>query len=278
MDKITTRIAAISAFTLLFSGQALAALPTLAWCNGCTDSQKKNKAAEYPIGTTVYVGDVTNRSQKGFFIDQGWTETQPTQPYAKPTPFTPAPPQSDVISAMMEFYNITPAGWSKAIDYNYPVSNINVYKVVNPGPNQNNLTDWVGRQPYTQSLEVRAGILAIGSTFTPAKSSELPKTTFEIEFTDGSTITVEADYSGRTPRYKVKLNTGRDSHNNDVLSTPDGMGHGHEFDFSGPGNPSDYANWLYQMGTFLHYDVPVSPGSFWACTNSPAGLHCVHPY
>jgi len=269
------KMAAFFVFAFAVNAPALAALPSLVWCNGCSDAQKKTMASDSAIGTTVYVGDLVNRNVNGYFIDQAWTEDNPAQLVKKPTRFTPVAPQLDAVNGLIEFYQMTPVGWKKAADYNYPNSNINVYDVVNNGPDQRDLTIWVGGQPYSKSLEVRGEIFGITNMFSIGDASKLPSVDFVITFTDGSEITVTVDYSGRTPTYKVKPNSGWDSHHNPVLTSPSNTPV--VFRFTGPGNPNDYNDWLFQMH-LLNYDVPVGPGSYWACTNSAAGYHCVHPY
>ncbi len=65
------RIAAFFVFAFAVSAPALAALPTLQWCDNCTDLQKKTKALESAIGTTVYVGDVVNRNANAYLSGPG---------------------------------------------------------------------------------------------------------------------------------------------------------------------------------------------------------------
>jgi hypothetical protein len=250
------------------------------WCNNCTDPQKKSLAATYPIGTTVFVGDPLHQTYKGWFIDQGWTETQPAQSYPLPTAQTATPQQENMIVAAMQFYNVAPVGWHKAIDFNYvPYSNsTNVYNIVNPGNNQNVFLNHVLMSNQIQIDLFMNTMFGIGNMFNISTPS-IPLVYVTVYFWDGSYVTVVIDSSHTTQEATVKDNSGIDSHQNTVLSHAPPSGTTYTFQFNQvPGtNPNDYQNWLNQM-TYIGYGIPVSPGTFWACTSSPAGLHCIHPY
>lgn len=269
------KIAAFLSLAFAFGAPALAIPPTLVWCNNCTDLQKRAMALESPIGTTVYVGDLVHRNENAYYIDSAYNEENPPRLVKVPERFTPVAPQTGMIDALIDFYYVGTPGWQKAGSFQYPSNSINVYDVVDTGPDQNNLTDWVSRQPGTVPVELLDRLAQLATVLKIADLNAVPKTTYTITFTDGSSIKVTVDYGSTNPEYVVVANSGRDSHNNTVLSN-----HSNNlvrFDFSGPGNFNDFNDWLSRMG-LLGYSIPVTPGAYWACTNSAAGYHCVHPY
>jgi len=266
-------------FLASFALSAHATKPSLLWCDSCSIPQQKAAALTRPEGETVYVGDVVNRTLSAYVItvtsyDDSYN---PPRPIIRAVPTALTSPYNDVGNALITFYNTTPVGWTKRLDLNYgPYSmSTNVYDVVTPGTNQNVMLDWVSHQQGPLFQQLDNSLLSIFAAFRVIDATKLPNVTFVIHFNDGSKITVTVDFSTTPPTYKVVQNSGIDSHHNTVPSTlPNGS---LLFSFAGPGNPTDQQDWI-QLMTRFGYDIPISPGAYWACTNSPAGLHCVHPY
>jgi len=271
-----------AAALISLSGQALATtLPTLVWCNNCTDAQKKNVAATYPIGTTVFVGDPQNQNYKGWYIDQGWTETQPAQSFPKPTATTATPEENDRIVAVMQFYNLAPVGWQKSISVNYTQFNSagNVYNYVNPGNSQNVMLSNVLGSTTVTALLLANMSSGIGAFF-HITGPQVPVIQITVTFWDGSTLTVAIDTTHVTPAASVVDNSGVDSHENTVLSKkpPDGTTYTFQFLQATNTNPNDYQSWLNQM-QLIGYTFATGPATYWACTVIPgSGMHCIHQY
>ncbi len=269
MDRTTTfttlMAAGIAAAT--FDAAALAELPTLTWCSGCTDAHKRDIAAAYPEGTVVFIGDRISGDVQGYTVDRGWLESKPTA-----TAFKPVPPHSDKIRAMGTFYNLPPVGWAKAVTLHYPDTDVNVYSVVNISPAWNSMTRWISAQPEMFTLSVREGIYGASAYFKLADAIQQPSVDVQIVFTDDSRIRLAVDYSLGDPEYTAEPDSAMDSHRNPVMSATSSRPY--EFDFSGPGNPTDYEKWLNQM-TLLHFGIPPEGVERWACSSAPAN-RCIH--
>jgi hypothetical protein len=266
------------ALVLLLGGtaaQAATIKPTLMWCDGCTAPQKRSMAGTRPIGETVYIGDNTANSFSAYFVDLLLDDSyNPPRQVKSPHLTTLDPSYNDLDDALLDFYDHAPVGWHKSLQATYPVTPINVYDVVVVGPAQNNLLDWVSNDVGMIMNQIPIRIEQMLSFFTIADASKMPSIRVTVTFTDGSKIDVDVDYSTTNPDFKVVENSGRDSHNNVVLSRRTSAPT--NFDFSGSGNPSDYLDWVHWMQQ-LGYGIPVSQGMTWACTQDPAnGLHCVH--
>lgn len=277
--KMCKRI--LIAMALLFCMSAAsvdAAQPILAWCDGCTDSQKRAKAEAQPEYATVYVGDVTSSTNgvRAYFVNVLVDDAyNPPRRVKRAVAASMEPEYDDLTHALINFHNAAPVGWQKSLEIDqYPNTGINVYDVVNMGQNQNTLTDWLSTQPYAVAMDINRATAGFVDMFTWVDASKLPEVEFEIYFSDGSKINVKANYRSRITKYTVVPNSGRDSHNNTVLSSPSSAPV--QFNFNGPGNPNDEDDWRQQMN-LLGYNVPVEQGHVWACTKDPAnGTHCVH--
>jgi hypothetical protein len=262
--------AVVTTLTVMYASHAMAVTQTaLVWCDACTEAQKQTAARNQTPDQVVYVGDLSARNVRAYYV---WLESDDshTPPvrvkHADPTALQ-APYQS-AAGALIDFYFASPVGFKKQVTFNYPDQNTNVYDVVISGPDQNNLTDWVSRQSYSVSVEIRDRLVNVGSIFHISDASRIPTVEFTIGFTDGSYIDVQVDLSATNPRYKVVANSGRDSHNNNVLSTPSSAPQ--KFNFSSPGNVSDAADWLRQMG-YLGYSGGGGGGGVWVCTMKGGG-------
>jgi len=224
-------------------------------------------AAAYPEGTIVFIGDRISGDVRGYTVHRDWLESKPTA-----TAFKAVPPRSDKIRAIGAFYNLPPEGWRKEVTLRYPETDVNVYSVVNIGPAWNILTRWNSAQPKMVALSVRDGIYGASSYFKLADATQEPGVVLQMVFSDDSRIRLAVDYSQGRPEFAAEPNLAIDSHRNPVM--PATSDRPHEFDFDGPGNPTDYENWLKQM-TLLHFVIPPERGERWACGSAPAN-RCFH--
>jgi len=250
------------------------AKPVLLWCDSCTDDQKKGMALAQNVGDVVYIGDVIGRTFKAYKVFLTFDDF-----YNPPLRIKNAPEISidseyaDTLAALLDFFAYAPAGWTKNLEMNYPDVNVNVYDVVFRGPKQNTLLDWVAGAGSANLNDIADRLISVASAFRLVDHTKIPKITYVITFWDGSKITVAVDFSAENAVYEVVQDSGRDSHNNTVLSVPSNSPIW--FDFTGPGNPTDRDMWQSIMQ--LHgYGIPVQQGVMYACTRDPGnGLHCV---
>ncbi|TLY50195.1 MAG: hypothetical protein E6K53_11335 [Gammaproteobacteria bacterium] len=233
-------------------------------------------------------------------------------------PVSGTSPYQDVGNSLIAFYYSAPVGWSKSyaadLDGNvaassallavkaqaaksttvrvtnrsgakpqglyspYPNSNINVYDIINPGVGQNNLTDWASGLAGTFMNGFGQDLVNLAATFKLADLSHDYKIEIQINFNDGSHITLKEDFSTTNPKITVDPTSGRDSHNNNVPSMTDPNAGISTYDFSGPGNPTDYWNWRSQMALlgFQISDTPSSGTHGWACTVTGSGPSAVY--
>ena len=250
------------------------AKPVLLWCDSCTDDQKKGMALAQNVGDVVYIGDVIGRTFKAYKVFLTFDDF-----YNPPLRIKNAPEISidseyaDTLAALLDFFAYAPAGWTKNLAMDYPNQNINVYDIVLDGtPAQNNLLDWVAGAGGSQANEIADRLISLASTFRIVDQTKVPKMTVVVTFWDGSKITISVDYSVTNAEYKVVPNSGRDSHNNTVLSAASGSPVGGTF--TGIGNPTDHQRWISWM-QLLGYGIPVTNGASYACTRDPVnGLRC----
>lgn len=251
--------------------------PTLLWCDSCTAPQKRAKAATQPFGTIVYVGDVNQDTFVAYSVDMMYDDAySPPRQVKTVHAITPDSALQWIEDGLLAFYHAAPVGWQKSMVVDYPIAyDVNVYNVVAPGPAQNRMLDWAADSLGAWLNDVSVRTEQITSFFRLVDASKAPKITSTVRFADGSTIRIGVDYSATEAEFFVVDDSGRDSHHNTVLSrrrdTPV------NFNFSGPGNPNDFASWNLWM-QLLGYGVPVGPGAIWWCTSDPTfGLHCIHP-
>ena len=263
-------IAGFSILAAACANYAMATAVPIVWCDGCSDPQKNVKALSQPEGV-VYIGDVIGRNLHAYDVWSDIDDSQtPPRRIKYADPIALAAPYQDAGNALIEFYNISPMGMQKNIGFNYPDPNTNVYSVAIAGARQNNLTDWVSNQPYAVSVELRDRLENVGSIFHIADGTRIPTIEFTITFTDGSRIDVKVDLSASNPHYTVVLNSGRDSHNNNVLSTV--SPNPQQFGFSGPGNTNDFQNWLNQMNALGYVVGAGGRLDNWVCTMRGGGV------
>lgn|GEM_PF-4270166 len=255
-------------FGLVIACSTQAATPLL-WCDNCTDAQKEDMAKTQPPNTSVYIGDVVKRVVYAYNVyidvDDG---VRPPRRYKVADRFTPPADYAAAAMSYVNFYNAAPQGWQKSqqVHYDGPGSGDRIaYDVVNPSPAQNDLLDWAADNTSFVTQVVDNMSLFI--------TGVVPKEQYEIVFWDGSRITIERDVKNMLVKYEVVQDSGRDSHNNTILSksrdTPV------QFSFIGPGNPKDPSRWAGQM-TLLGYSGMSAHGGAWACTKSAAGHICTY--
>ena len=265
----------VFALVLFAVSPAVFAKPLLLWCDSCTNDQKKGMALAQAVGEVVYVGDVIGRTFKAYRVSIRLDDhyNPPLQIKIAPE-ISIDPAYQDLLDGLQDFFAYSPAGWQKNLAENYPNQNINVYDVVLGGtPAQNNLLDWVAGLGGSQSNDIADRLISFASTFRIVDQTKVPKISVVVTFWDGSKITVSVDYSTTNAEYKIVPNSGRDSHNNTVLSTSTGSPVGATF--TGIGSPTDHQRWIAWM-QLLGYGIPVTNGASYACTTDPVnGLHCV---
>lgn len=204
--------------------------------------------------------------------------------YTPPKETTHADPQptdswhTEVGLQLINFYLATPKGFRKSLDISYPPASINVYNVIFAGPSQNKLTDYVSQLIEPMFEEFTASIIYIVSAFKVVESSKVPAIEIAVQFTDGSHIDVLVEYNTTNPKYKVVANSGRDSHNNNVLASK--SSEPQTFGFNGVGNVTDASAWRRNMG-YIGYTglTGQRSGGEWVCTmrsggSAPATYHC----
>jgi len=264
----------VFALVLFAVSPAVFAKPLLLWCDSCTNDQKKGMALAQAVGEVVYVGDVIGRTFKAYRVSIRLDDhyNPPLQIKIAPEILID-PDYADVLNALLDFFAYAPAGWAKNLAMHYPNQDVNVYDVVFRGPQQNNLLDWVAGAGSANLNDIADRLISVASAFRIVDQTKVPKITYVITFWDGSKITVSVDFSTENAVYEVVPDSGRDSHNNTVLSIPSNSPI--QFDFNGPGNPTDRDMWQNIMQ--LHgYGIPVQQGVMYACTRDPGnGLHCV---
>lgn len=257
--------------------------PVLVWCDGCSDAQMQQTAKSAIGSGTVYVGNINSRTVQAYSVysesetnlKAGGTGDSLLVKQADPIPGT-APYQATA-EALVTYYYAAPVGWGKAFTattdgkvrsmdgvqrasgVSYPVPGVNVYDVVLPGAEQNDLTNWVEGLTSSSLNSIPANIESMASTFKLIDAGHMPTVQFRINFDDGSHIDIKEDFSTADAKASVVDDSGRDSHNNNVPSSKDsavGGRHGAStYRFSGPGNSTDHQNWLDHMNL---WDIPVT--------------------
>src|SRR5690348_9629820 len=208
----------ISLFLACVSAHA-AVRPTLLWCDGCTAPQKRAKAATQSVGDTVYVGDTVANTFVAYSVGLRLDDSvSPPRQIVSPHLITADPAYADMESALLQFYNHAPVGWSKRIELNYPDPFAGVYDVVAISPAQNSMLDWVDSNNGYLINQLPIRIEQVVSVFKIIDPSKMPAMRITVRFTDGSRIDVDINYVTTNPDYRVVDDSGRDSHNNTVLS------------------------------------------------------------
>jgi len=273
----------------------------LIWCNGCTASAKQTAAMNLHMPGTVYVGDTTAQRVDAFNV---WSDINDSvTPYVREwnaDTTSTAEPYLSTAQRMIAFYNAAPKGWKKNLTIttagtvsgtgvnesyiSYSDRSKNVYNVIDPGVDQNNLKLWIGNTLTAFFQGAVEGALQIAEAFHVVDANAITKVVVTVKFDDGSQIDVDVDYSTTTISYKIDSTTGIDSHHNNVPPTlaaatcSIGGDHGIcTYDFDGPGNPSGKQNWQSRM-TLLGVTVQSAPtsGGHWACVKTGDGPSAVY--
>lgn len=304
----------VAALVIAFSvnAHAVTQLPLL-WCDNCTDSQKASATLTYPAGSLVYVADAINQTVDSYqvYTDSRYNsaimssaQKQGIMPAAIASKaalwFAPTEPYRSYANSLIAFYSLAPKGWYKSIklattgvlthggayDLSAPYSDrtINVYDVIDPGPNQNNLTSWIANSTGSWMNQQSVNLTNLASAFHIVDNNRLPKFEITIKFDDGSQINVKVDLSTTNPHYTIDPKTGIDSHHNNVPATraaatcsTTGDPGICNYSFDGPGNPTDKQDWQSRM-TLLGVTVQggASSGGHWACTVTGEGPNAVY--
>jgi hypothetical protein len=263
-------------FLAILASPGHATPPSLLWCDGCSDAQKKAAALTRPIGEQVYVGDAVLQRLDAYVVEATSLDMSHDPPTAtrNATATAATSPYDEIGHALIEFHRAAPVGWSKQVNLAYAAApSTNVYDVAFAGFARNILFHWISRQRDASFEQAGRETLGLFSAFRIVYPATSPAATFVVRFEDGSRITVADDFSTTIPNYDVAPDSAIDSHRNII---PLQAGHGSlPFDFSGPGNPDDQRRWTQWM-TLLGYRVEATPGSRWSCANSTAGLRCDH--
>lgn len=263
------------ATTLLLPGvgnvDAAPRLP-LKWCNGCTDAYKKNTAESMGLGH-VLVGDLNVESLQAFNVaNQKIGEDEAGHPiYRKvASPIGLTSPYIEAGETLFDFHATPVAGWRKDRVVDYPDPNVNVYDVVNSGPDQNRVIAWLPAQYTIINANLTQRLNELGEVVQILDASAWPKVDVIVKFKDESQIRFSIDYSTDNPAYKEVKDSGIDDHMNTVLNekrnTPV------QFDLRGA-TDAEARQWAQQM-TWLGYLGASTVRATWACTKSAAGYVC----
>jgi len=247
--------------------------PTLLWCQNCSAAQKTALAKTPPAGSTVYVADAIQHTIQAYVVGQydepidGKTRVVHIK-YLQS--MTVDPTISQGIHHAMDYYNAPPLGMNKIIPAGQ-VRSGSVYDVVNAGPGQNNLSNYVNKHFGTDnglSGMINAAFQGLEAVHV-LDASATPVLGYKITFEDGSSI--KAFWDRTTGSFKVDPTTARDAEGNNVpYLGVDGhihnLGGVHAFDGSNATGTADMDNFLGQLSLM---GVPVggtSSGGGWACT------------
>jgi hypothetical protein len=263
-----------------------AAKPLLVWCQGCSAIQRQDLARKQGAGNTVYVGDTVNKSVTAFDV---YIDVEDTVPVTRKKVADEIAPNQQLVSAIdsgIAYYNTIPVGWHKRLHANaddYSSSLQSVYDVIDAGPRQNQLLDWLnGGSSWSTDAYLLTGWVRTGfAMFHLVDLSAAPTLGGTIHFADGSQV--DGYYDNVTGKIKIDPDSARDSHHNSVpYLGSDGrihnLGGQHEFDAT-TGNPADIQNFLDQL-SLLHVPIIVggdsAPHHGWACTKSGEGPDAVY--
>jgi hypothetical protein len=274
MERSLKRIATILVLVLV-SKAVLANVPTVVWCNACSDEQKQAAAVESNAGTLVYVADVVTRSAIAFDVDSTQNTPNNWRIAGAPAPVAPTSAQAEAIRALADFYDAAPKGWRKLNTLHYTQASINAYSVARTGQEQRMLIDWVSRQrdvvPMALLRRVAQSVPALGIH----EKNAVPSVAYRVEFADGSRINVAFAFDSGTPAFFVHTDPGQDSRRNPVLVEANALPI--QFDFDGRGNPNDDADWRSHMRALGYSMMDDRPAGQWICANPGTGLRCMRP-
>ena len=272
---------------------AFAAPPNLVWCNNCSGVQMQAAASKAGIGIT-YVGDPVNHIINAY---QTYFDVEDTVPVTRKKVTDQIVADREYvgyINTAFDFYDAKPKGWNKHLTVytNNPAANdvyyydpdVNVYNIINPGPQQNNFLDW--ERSINTSLAgtiLQATLLSLSNLhFVDLNKFNYPTVVITVKFDDNSQVDLEVDASTDPPHLKLDQDSARDSHNNNVpYLNRNGQiqGLGGSFVFTGAGNPNDLQNFLNEMAAM---GVPITDGSSqphgWACTRVGDGSYVCQKY
>ncbi len=294
-----------AALLLAATASVRAEMPTLIYCNGCDDAEESAAAVSAGLGT-VYVSDLVAKSVNAYsvFIDVD-DSTRPPARIKEASRITPTEPFLTVAKGANAFYNYGAKGWNKSVTLTssgkftglgaadvvsaYPDPNKNVYDFIDPGPTQNSLISWTKNGTSQVMNRIAIGLIDIAATFHIVDSAAVPKLKIEVDFSDGSHISIDADFSTTNALFTVDPKSGLDSHGNNVPATKEAATcstngvHGIcRFNFDGPGNPSDRGDWENRMWMLgVQVDSGSSGGGSsghgtWACVKSGDGADAVY--
>jgi len=246
-------------------------------CNGCTSAQYKNAAILQGVGER-YVADFQSGTLKKFLVSKepGFNGTFTYIANA----LTVEPDHFDAFLRLKAIWdsNSHSLSYVHEIEAAGSISQLNAFDVVDPGIGRNAVTNYLSNwNNWSLGNIILFNFQSYANAFLAFRTGTPVSITIVVYFSDGSHSDFTFSYSNNTWKYEDKSSV--DSHGNpipqsrnDIIRNPDGT---QNYDYRGPGNPSDL---LDSLNRFSQFGVPISSGSYWACTNSPAGLHCVHPY
>jgi len=260
---------------LALSTQASAAVPTLIWCNACSDQQKQAAAVESDAGALVYVADVVDRSLAAYTVDLTQKTPNAWRSAGALSPIVPTAEQAQAIRTLADFYEAAPQGWHKSNLLDYTEDAINAYSVARDGPEQRMLVDWVARQREVVPVELLGRLARSLAALDIHEKSDTPSVAYRVDFRDGSQINISFDFASQNAAFVVAAEPGQDSRHNPILTEASKLPV--LFDLGGKGNPNDDRDWHTHMAA-LGYAIPDrTAGAQWACFDSGTGLRCTHP-
>ncbi|NII12154.1 hypothetical protein [Oleiagrimonas sp. C23AA] len=305
--KLMKRIFLIFCFIFLpFDAMAIPYIP----CDGCTNAQMIAAAKSHGVGLVV-VGDVISKGAVKYRVYQDY-QPQVVMNSRRPSLYVDYEVMTDAevsaFSAVVHFYQGSPEGYSKNINYRivgsnqvmitdkgsvrpfstpetavnlvYPNPDVNIYDVINPSPAQNQFLDSINRSPGFTMNNLAHLAESAASVFTFVKDA--PRIQATVTFRDGSHVGIYIANQGGTDQLMVNEKSGVDSHGNNVPATVSAVTGGdtgadsQTYDFSGPGNPTDQQNMWDQIGRFgipiVNLSTPI-----YVCVKAPNGTSCTYP-
>lgn len=272
---------AIIAAGLFLLGKAQASGHPLYWCNGCTPAQMQATAENAPqvalSSGYTWVGNIQSKSLKKYltYYSSYTHETDPKCPIdAGPcSRWTTVDKSSEItaqelasFNARVSFYNESPIGWNKSIDYQivnqanpsramvdlayekYGVSTITngmiisrkgtTFNAVTDFPNPNKTAfDMVYQGPSqnmlfdyaknnTKAAAFYLGFMSGMASFDVADATAIPTIEETYHFTDGSRISVVYERNGGIDRWVIVPGSAYDAQNNSIPQNLDEVAKG----------------------------------------------------
>lgn len=164
------------------------------------------------------------------------------------------------------------------IDAAGSISQLNAFDVVDPGTGRNAVVNYLSNwNNWSLGNIILFNFQSYASAFLAFRTGAPVTITIVVYLSGGSHSDFTFSYANNTWKYEDKSSV--DSHGNPIPQSRNDIvrnGNGTQnYDYRGSGNPGDL---LDSLNRFAQFGVPISTGSYWACTSIPDGVHCVHPH